>query len=76
MKIARFIRRSAGSGSLTPGQRDVLEAEARRRLANQAATERNADQCDFVLVNDGTMDALRAQVEAIWPKLLEAAQRG
>ena len=75
MKIARFIQRSAGSKSLTPAERDALEAEARRRLAKQGETERNAANCDYVLTNDGSLEELRVQVEAIWPALREAARR-
>jgi dephospho-CoA kinase len=75
LKIARFIQRSAGSESLTPTEHDALEAEARRRLAKQVETERNAANCDYVLTNDGSVEELRVQVEAIWPALREAARR-
>ncbi len=75
MKIARFVQRSAGSESLTPKERDALEAEARRRLAKQGETERNAANCDYVLTNDGSLEELRSQVEAIWPGLREAARQ-
>jgi dephospho-CoA kinase len=62
-KIARFIKRSGGD--------DVakLEAEARRRLARMIADDKKAAQCDFVIMNDGDLDRLRAQVVKIWAKL-------
>jgi dephospho-CoA kinase len=74
-KIARFVARSADGRTLTEAERAALEAEARRRMANQAATERNAEACDYVLVNDGSLEHLQAQVDAVWP-VLEAAAKG
>jgi dephospho-CoA kinase len=73
-KIARFVARSAGGRALDNEERTALEAEARRRMANQAETERNAEACDFVLVNDGSLEGLQAQVDAVWPALRDAAK--
>jgi dephospho-CoA kinase len=70
----------AGAGT-TPGrapaseERAPAEAEARRRLAKQVEGERNAERCDYVLHNDGGLEELRVQVEAIWPELRDAARR-
>jgi dephospho-CoA kinase len=44
-------------------------------MANQAATERNVVHCDYVLTNDGSMEHLQAQVDALWPVLKAAAKR-
>lgn len=74
LQIARFVERSARGKDLSREERDALEAEARRRMANQAETERNAARCDYVLTNDGSVEHLRAQVDAVWP-LLKAAAR-
>lgn len=74
-KIARFVARSAGGRALSDEERAALEAEARRRMANQAETERNAEACDFVLVNDGSLEGLQAQVDTVWPVLRDAAKR-
>jgi dephospho-CoA kinase len=74
-KIARFVARSAGGRTLSDVERAALEAEARRRMANQAATERNAEACDYVLVNDGSLEGLQAQVDAAWQALRDAAKR-
>ena len=73
VRIARFVERMAGGKELRGEERAALEAEARRRMANQVETERNAAQCEFVLRNDGALEELRAQVDAVWPKLRDAA---
>jgi dephospho-CoA kinase len=75
LKIARFVERSSRGKRLSPEERGALEAEARRRLANQAETERNAAQCDYVLTNDGSIEELQAQVDALWPVLKDMARR-
>jgi dephospho-CoA kinase len=74
LKIARFIKRSAAGRTLTQDQTEAAEAEARRRLAQQAGGERNSAHCHYVLTNDGPLEMLRAQVEAIWPELQAAAK--
>jgi dephospho-CoA kinase len=74
LKIARFVARAADRQTLSDEARAGLEAEARRRLANQAETERNAALCDYVLTNDGTVEELQAQVDALWPVLKRAAK--
>jgi|SRR5208283_1526628 dephospho-CoA kinase len=73
LKIARFVARAAGSKTLSDEERRVFEAEARRRIAQQTETERNAAQCDYVLTNDGSIEQLQAQVDALWPVLKDAA---
>jgi dephospho-CoA kinase len=75
LKIARFVARSSGGKPLNDEQRAALEAEARRRIANQAETERNAARCDYVLTNDGPPEQLQAQVDALWPVLKKAARQ-
>jgi dephospho-CoA kinase len=75
LKIARFVERSSRGEDLAAEERMALEEEAKRRLARQAATERNAGQCDYVLTNDGSVEQLRAQVEALWPVLKAAAEQ-
>jgi dephospho-CoA kinase len=74
LKIARFVARSSGGKALSDEQRTALEAEARRRIANQAETERNAVRCDYVLTNDGSVEQLLAQVDALWLVLKRAAR--
>ena len=64
-KIARYIARMAPHG----GDPEALEADARLRLSKMIADDKKAAQCDFVILNDGTLDRLREQVARIWAKL-------
>jgi len=74
LQVARFVARTSGGKALPAEARAALEAEARRRLANQIEGERNAGRCDYVLTNDGSMENLQAQVDALWPVLKDAAK--
>jgi dephospho-CoA kinase len=74
MRIARFVERMAGGKTLSDEARAALEAEARRRLANQVETERNAAQCQYVLRNEGSLEELEHQVDAVWLELKDAAK--
>jgi dephospho-CoA kinase len=73
LRIARFVERMSRGEALSEQKRLTLEADARRRLAKQEA-ERNEARCDYVLTNDGSMDELQAQVDALWPELKSAAK--
>jgi dephospho-CoA kinase len=73
-RIARFVERMEGSKVLSDEARAALEAEARRRLRNQGETERNAAQCQYVLRNEGSLEELQAQVDAVWVGLKRAAK--
>jgi dephospho-CoA kinase len=72
-RIARFVARAAGGKTLSEEERHVLAADARRRMARQTETERGAVHCDTVLTNDGSIEQLQAQVDALWPALKAAA---
>lgn len=63
LKVARFVARAGG------GNRPELEAEARRRLAQMIPDEAKVGLVDFVLDNDGSLEELRAKVEAVWAAL-------
>ncbi len=67
MKIARFIARSAAGGVLTEDRRAELEAEARRRMAQQIPDEQKSAFCDYVLTNGGPLTELEWQVDQLWP---------
>ena len=67
-KIARFCQRSGGS----PG--GVLEAEARRRLAQMLPDEQKIQLVDYVIHNDGTLAQLSIEVDAIWQQLTEQSR--
>jgi dephospho-CoA kinase len=73
VKIARFVARSAPEGSLSEGQKTELEAEARRRLAQQISDERKSALCDYILTNGGALTELEWQVDQLWPILKAAA---
>ncbi len=75
LKVARFVARAAGGRSLNEEERHALEADARRRIARQIDDEQKAASCDYVLTNDGPVEQLLAQVDALWPELRDAARR-
>jgi dephospho-CoA kinase len=75
LKIARFVARAAGRKTLGEEARRALEAEARQRRSRQIDDESKAARCDFVLTNDGTMEQLLAQVDALWPVLQDEARQ-
>lgn len=66
-KIARFVARS---GAADPVASKALAEEARRRLAQMIPDAEKVPRCEFVLRNDGTLDLLEQQVEAVWTVLL------
>ena len=75
LRIARFVARAAGGKTLSEEERRALEAEARRRMARPGRRRNEkAAKCDYVLTNDGSIEQLQAQVDALWPVLKDAAQ--
>jgi dephospho-CoA kinase len=71
-RIARFVAR-AGAVSLPGKERRDLQAEARLRMAQQIDDDWKAAHSDYILTNDGSVENLCAQVDALWPKLKVAA---
>ena len=67
VKIARFVERERAS---TGGSESDLVEEARRRLATQMPDAQKTAEADFVLSNDGSVEELSTQVQALWAKLL------
>lgn len=76
VKIARYVGRVNTSGAGLPdgNGRAAAEADAWRRLAHQVPDAEKAAQADYVLDNSGDKAALRAQVEALWPKLRDLSR--
>jgi dephospho-CoA kinase len=75
IKIARFVARSAtGEVVLTATRTAELEAEARRRLAQQISDEQKSALSDYVLTNGGALTELEWQVDQLWPILKAAAE--
>jgi dephospho-CoA kinase len=68
-KIARFIERSFHKVALSKERVAELDAEARRRLGRQIDDERKSLLADYVLTNNGSLEELQAQVDALWPLL-------
>jgi dephospho-CoA kinase len=52
--------------------RGMTEAAARARMATQATREQRRAIADHVIVNDGDLDALDAQVREVWAALRDA----
>ena len=73
VKIARFVARAAGQSPSPRRRRAELEAEARRRLAQQIPDEQKSALCDYVLTNGGALTELEWQVDQLWPMLQAAA---
>jgi len=72
LKIARYAARilsSANAGGAAGPNLDAVKADARLRLSHQVPDAEKAAQADYVLDNSGDIAALRAQVEALWPRL-------
>ncbi|MGA3032561.1 MAG: dephospho-CoA kinase [Terracidiphilus sp.] len=65
LKVARYASRAARPGA----DRAAIEADARERLRHQVPDAEKATQADYVLDNSGDIAALRAQVQALWPRL-------
>lgn len=53
--------------------RGMPEDDARARIAAQATDEQRRAVADAVLDNDGTVDALRTQIDAVWARIQAAA---
>jgi dephospho-CoA kinase len=73
IKIARFVDRSSAGKTINEEQRAELEAEARRRLAQQISDEQKSALSDYVLTNGGALTELEWQVDQLWPILQAAA---
>ena len=65
LKIARYAARVCPAGA----GREIAEAQARLRLTYQIPDAVKASRADYVIENAGDLAALRAQVEALWPRL-------
>lgn len=74
-KIERFVSRASSGRMLSAEAKRRLEQEARRRLALQIDDSAKASRCDYVLTNDGPIEELLDQVDALWVVLKEAAKK-
>lgn len=55
-------------------QRGMPEDDARRRMAAQVSRGERLAKADFVVSNDGTLEALRAEVDRCWQWLQQLAR--
>jgi dephospho-CoA kinase len=55
--------------------RGMREDDVRARMARQASREERLARADHVLDNSGTVEDLHAQVDALWEKLSDLAER-
>lgn len=74
LKVARFVARACGGTVLEETVRRELEADAQRRMAEQLDDDWKAAHSDYVLTNNGSVQQLLVQVDALWPELQQAAR--
>jgi dephospho-CoA kinase len=77
LKIARYaarIQNPKGASSGTGASLEAIEADARNRLAHQVPDAEKTAHADYVLDNSSDIESLRAQVKALWPRLLSASR--
>jgi dephospho-CoA kinase len=55
-------------------ERGVARSDAEARMAAQASDEQRREMATWVVDNGGTLDALRAQIDAIWSRLEEMSR--
>jgi dephospho-CoA kinase len=70
LKIRRYVDRLG-----LPDQRAAAEADARSRLAHQIPDAIKAARADYLLENNGDKQALRAQVEELWRRLVAESNK-
>jgi dephospho-CoA kinase len=56
--------------------RGMAEADARERMAAQASDEQRRAVADFVVHNDGSVEELKQNVDALWYSITAEAPRG
>jgi len=67
LRVARYVDRMA----TLPGapSREELETDARRRIAAQIPDDEKIPLSDFIIRNDGSLEATRLQVERVFAEL-------
>lgn len=72
LRVARYVDRMAGESGAA--SRAELEAEARRRIAAQIPDDEKVALADYVIRNEGSLEATRVQVERIYAELSRASR--
>lgn len=78
LKIARYAARvgaSRAASETSASDLESIKADARVRLSHQAPDAEKSAQAHYVLDNSGDMDALCAQVQALWPQLIAESNK-
>ena len=81
LKVARYVARvgltAVGKNAAVTNAADLdaIKADARNRLAHQVPDAEKVVQADYVLDNSDDTAALRAQVEALWPRLVAESNK-
>jgi dephospho-CoA kinase len=71
LKIARYVARICPAGA----DRAAAEADARLRLKRQIPDAVKASGANYIIDNSGDKEALRAQVEELWQRLLAESNK-
>lgn len=72
LRVARYANRMAAESGAA--SRAELEAEARRRIAAQIPDDEKVALSDYVIRNEGSLEATRVQVERIYAELSRASR--
>jgi dephospho-CoA kinase len=72
-KIERYAARIQDSEVGKGISLEAIVADARNRLAHQVSDVEKIIEADYVLDNSGDITSLRAQVDALWPRLVQAS---
>lgn len=75
LRIERYIERMSGVVGEHQASRLAHEREARRRISYQIPDEQKIAMSDYVLTNNGSVEQLERQVDALWPLLRERARQ-
>jgi len=74
MRIERYIQRMSEIIAARRASREAHHREARKRMSYQIPEEHKIAWSDYLLVNDGTVEKLQAQVDELW-EVLRADER-
>jgi dephospho-CoA kinase len=73
LRIARYVARMGGPKP-DAARREALEREARERMSAQMPDEEKMRLSDAVICNDGSMEELKRQTEAVYRELRSLAR--
>lgn len=74
LRIARYVEKLRHGRTLSPQEQYALQQDARRRIAMQIPDEHKSAECQFVIQNDASMQALEQRVEHVFEQLGSLAE--